>query len=343
MTTPPNYVVQLKDLLENLSAERGQVMIHETSKSWIFLAATHVYKLKKHVRDELQDLTSLRARHDNCLTEADLNRRLAPETYLGVIKVTRDDKGQLGLGGAAETIDWMVKMQRLPADQMLDAAITERATDAPDIRLSVERLAEKLVTFYSGCPTSNLKAAELITILEDQQKLNVACLRHPTFAQHHERFERVFDALAIAFPTHLKLFEARVEKGWIRECHGDLRPEHICLTDPPIVFDCLEFNRNLRLVDPFSEVMFLGMEADILGANWIKPMLLEHLVFGLLTCPDPRLLNFYEVLHALLRTRLCLAHLLVSNPRTPEKWMPLGLRYFEVAERLLCGADGLAR
>ncbi|MFY9205834.1 MAG: hypothetical protein WAO67_08875 [Yoonia sp.] len=343
MDRPPTSVAQIKRLIEGNSDDGAAVLLHETSKSWIFLTQDRVYKLKKQVRDDLQDLTSLRARFDNCLTEVDLNRRLAPDTYLGVIRVVRHSDGSLGLGGIADTVDWLVEMQRLPNDKMLDGIAADQTLPPAKIRFLVDQLAERLSGFYAVCPASQLNAAELMNIFHDQQEMNSMCLRNPLFAEFRPRFEAVFDALEIAFSRHFSLFETRVKAGWIRECHGDLRPEHICMTTPPIVFDCLEFNRNLRLVDPFSEIMFLGMEAAILGLEWIKPTLIAHLTTGLGECPAPELLGLYETQHALLRTRLCLAHLLMPNPRTPEKWLPLGLRYFDVAERSLFGPNGLAR
>ena len=332
-------MVQIKAFLARSDGGGASVVVRETNKSWIFLTPTHVFKLKKQVRDDLQDLTSLRARLDNCLMETDLNRRLAPKTYLGIIRVVKCSDGRLGLGTDGKTVDWLVKMRRLPADRMLDVAATMPAKDHASLKPQVERLAQKLIAFYNDSPVSLLGAAELLTGIQDQRQLNRACLLNPLFAAHHTRFGAVFDALDVAFATHLKLFEARVKAGWIRECHGDLRPEHVCLTPTPVVFDCLEFNRNLRLVDPFSEVVFLGMEAEMLGAAWIKPLLIARMASGLGTCPDTALLDLYASMHAMLRTRLCLAHLLVPTPRTPEKWMPLGLRYFKVAERLLCDTD----
>ena len=343
MERPPTSIAQIKRLIEENSDDGTALLLQETSKSWIFIAQDRVYKVKKQVRDDLQDLTSLRARFDNCLTEVDLNRRLAPETYLGVIRVVRHCDGSLGLGGNSETVDWLVEMQRLPADKMLDIIAVKDIDPTAQIRSSVDQLAQRLTEFYAHCPASQLNAFELIHIFHDQQKMNSTCLRNLLFAEFHPRFEAAFDALGIAFSRYFPLFESRVKAGWIRECHGDLRPEHICMTNPPIVFDCLEFNRNLRLVDPFSEIMFLGLEADILGLNWIKPTLITHLASGLGASPAPDLLALYETQHALLRTRLCLAHLLVPNPRTPEKWLPLGLRYFAVAERRLFGPNGLAR
>ena len=340
MTRYPDRILQIKQLLAR--REDTPIGLQETSKSWIFLGKYHVYKLKKQVRDDLQDLTSLRARFDNCMTEVDLNRRLAPDTYLGVVRIARQPDGRFALGGAAQTVDWLVKMRCLPAALMLDVVATVRPDFDSDLRSSIMVIADQLGSFYASAPVSNLDVTELATIILDQHERNFATLRHPMFKDHHARFETVYDAFKTALFAHLDLFEARVAKGWIRECHGDLRPEHICLTDPPIIFDCLEFNRTLRMVDPYSEVTFLGIEAEMLGAEWIKTILIDGLADRLTPCPDAKLLRLYEAIHAILRTRICLAHLLVSNPRTPEKWLPLGLRYLEIAQQRLLGPDGLA-
>lgn len=283
----------------------------------------------------MQDLTSLRARHDNTLTEIDLNRRLAPDTYLGAIRVVENADGGLCLGGPGQTRDWLVKMKRLPADRMLDVLMAKHEAEPSAMHPVMDRLTTELIAFYRDAPATNLRAEELATILDDQQEMNRATLLHPQFAALRTRFDAVFTAYDVMFDHFFPQLVIRAEGGWIRECHGDLRPEHICLSDPPVVFDCLEFNRNLRLVDPFSEIMFLGMECDLLGAGWIKPHLIKALETGLQDRPDSDLLRFYEVIHALLRARLCLAHLLVPKPRKPKKWMPLGLRYLEVAERAL--------
>ena len=332
-------VLDIKRLIEKTQGCTKACDVLESSKSWVFLTPNHVFKLKKQVRDDLQDLGSLRARLDNCLMESDLNRRLAPDVYLGIVPVVKSSDGSLSINGKGEVIDWFVKMRRLPEDRMLDVILSTHRKDSIRLRDDIEMLSRKLVAFYQISPVSLLRADELVAIFHDQQRLNRVCLLDSMFAEHHVRFRPVFSALEAAIALHFKALETRVNAGWIRECHGDLRPEHICLTDPPIVFDCLEFNRNLRLVDPFSEVVFLGMEAEILGAPWIKPLLIERMAAGLSGRPDPGLLGIYEALHALLRTRLCLAHLLAPTPRTPEKWMPLAMRYFHVAERLLCDKD----
>mgnify|MGYP001827299239 FL=1 len=316
-------------------AREGPGTVSETPKSWLFMTPAQVFKLTKPVRDDLQDLTPLRARHNNTLTEIDLNRRLAPDLYLGAVRVGRMADGTLALDQPkAETIDWLVKMRRLPADRMLDAQI---AGGVPQDCLaeSVDSLLPLLLEFYRTAPRTRLSAAELATIHEDQLAMAREVLLNPQFAEHHGRFKTVLDRLASCLPAMCGMLEKRVQAGAVVECHGDLRPEHICLAEPPLIYDCLEFNRTLRLSDPFSEAVFLGMECAILGADWIGPRLIEAFRQELQPAPDAALLRFYQACHATARARLCLAHLFVPRPRTPETWEPLALRYLTVAERSL--------
>jgi aminoglycoside phosphotransferase family enzyme len=128
------------------------------------------------------------------------------------------------------------------------------------------------------------------------------------------------------------MLEDRVKHGRIVEGHGDLRPEHICLSYPPVIIDCLEFSRAFRLVDPFDELTFLALECERLDAAWIGERLIERCADGLRDQPLPRLLEFYWTYRACLRARLALAHLLEPDPREPWKWVPLANRYLELAQ-----------
>ena len=226
-------------------------------------------------------------------------------------------------------------MQRLPESRMLNVIITTAPADRTGLAPLMERVADTLVDFYKAAPRSNLQAAELVTILQSQQSLAETVLFDPQFSAHHARFAAWIAGYNTAFGPFLAHYSKRAAQGWIRECHGDLRPKHICLTDSLVIFDCLEFNRNLRLLDPFQEVVQLGLETDILGETWIKPKMIDVVAEGLGHKPPQELLDFYEVSHAILRMRLCLAQLLVPNPRKPTKWLPLTLRYCDTVERLL--------
>lgn len=321
--------------LEERLGRRSKVKTKETSKSWVFLTADRAFKLKKPIRNGLQDLTPLCARHHNALTEVDLNRRLAPGTYIGLVRVGRDAKKALVFDDPdAETIDWLVEMHRLPAHRMLDAQISGGAARR-DLSASLSTLVQILSEFYRTAPVSRLTAAEFVTVLDGQLGQAREVLLNSAFAPHHPAVTEIFSKIAGIWPQLDIALERRVHAGVFVEGHGDLRPEHICLTERPVIFDCLEFNRTLRLVDPYSELAFLGLECAVLGADWIGPYLIDALEPELGPRPGSNLSALYEALHAILRARLCLAHLLEVSPRTPEKWAPLGQWYLETANRRL--------
>jgi aminoglycoside phosphotransferase family enzyme len=143
--------------------------------------------------------------------------------------------------------------------------------------------------------------------------------------------ERVERALAAS----RQALEDRVRQGQVVDGHGDLRPEHVCLADPIVIFDCLEFSRELRWSDPFDEIAFLGLECELLGAAWIGPALAQSLSERLGSRPSDDLTRFYRAFRAVMRARLTIAHLLDPVPREPAKWEPLAMRYLSIAETTL--------
>jgi aminoglycoside phosphotransferase family enzyme len=127
----------------------------------------------------------------------------------------------------------------------------------------------------------------------------------------------------------------RALSGALRDGHGDLRPEHIALLDPPRVIDALEFDAALRAQDPFEELAFLALECERLGAAWIGPRLMAQ---WSATCREPApgdLMPLYTARRALLRARLALAHLLEPDVRHTERWLPLARWYLQRASQAL--------
>ncbi len=303
------------------------VDIRETHMSWVFLTDDHVYKLKKPVRLPHLDFSTLEAREHNCRTEVHLNRRLADGIYLGVVPVTMDETGRPQLDGTGQIVDWLVKMHRLPEDRMLDAAIRAETVTVGEI----EDVADLLVRFYQGLEPGGISAADYVARFEQQLALDRSVLTDGLFNLPDDLAEQVLGKLSRALSIYLPVLEDGVREGRIVEGHGDLRPEHICLLDPPIVIDCLEFSHNLRLVDPFDDVAYLALECAVLDAGWIGESMLPRLSDGLGIETPTGLIAFYMAFRASLRARLSLAHLLDPQPRTPEKWAPLAIRYLEFA------------
>jgi uncharacterized protein len=260
-----------------------------------------------------------------------LNRRLAPDTYLDLVPLRRDRSGDFRLGGArGRIVDWLIKMRRLPQADMLD----RRIETGPLSRADIAPITSRLVAFYASCRPEKAGAEAYALHLRREQEINRKTLLQPRFglAGHAGSVVGRVDAL---MQEVAPLIEGRVAVGAIVEGHGDLRPEHVCLSSPPQIIDCLEFNRTMRIIDPYDEVDYLGMECEMLGAKWIRASLNAALPTSGIAPPDPALLTFYAAFRCLLRARLSIVHLLEKPIRHPAKWHPLALRYLRQAEREL--------
>jgi len=308
-----------------------QVDVIETHMAWVFLGGEFAFKMKKPVRYEFLDFTTLPSREFTCREELRLNRRLAPDVYLDVVPLRLDPAGTLTFAGDGLIVEWLVKMRRLPADRMLDYAIEHRTVTQADILAFVD----KLTAFYRSAPSVVQSLEQVIQRFAAEQERNIMTLSNARFALDHVTTAGVLQRMNGALSTVRPLLKMRVEMGAFLEGHGDLRPEHICLVSPPVVIDCLEFNRDLRLVDPFDEIAFLDLECQRLGAPWVGKTVLEICLQRLKPVPQARLLAFYSSARALMRARLALAHLTEPNPRTPEKWQPRASSYITLAAEAL--------
>jgi len=294
----------------------------ETHMSIVFLAGDAVYKLKKPVAYSFLDFSTLAARERTCRDELRLNRRLAPDVYLGLSRITREDDGALALDGKGPVVDWLVRMRRLPRECMLDRCIVDGSVTP----IQVEAVAVVLAKFYSALKPSSLGADDYVAQLRSEHRVNRAVLSGfvPEVSQP------LLDDVQRFLEEDSGLLRDRIGAGRIVDGHGDLRPEHVCLNTPPVVIDCLEFNERLRQVDPFDEITFLGLDCARLGAAWIGPLLLAQLSAALRDAADPRLLRFYARYRACIRARLALAHLDDPAPREPERWPRLARSYLQL-------------
>jgi aminoglycoside phosphotransferase family enzyme len=304
--------------------------ITETHMAWVFLAGRTVYKLKKPVRYSFLDFSTLAAREFYCREEVRLNSRLAPGVYLGVVPLCVNLQGKMNIEGRGQTIDWLVKMRRLPSEKMLDSCIQKRKLTSQ----SVQKVTDILCDFYRGADKADLTIAGFLSRISTELEEDESVLSHPEF-EVATTAAALLDRIRSLLVEVLPLIEERIESGVFVEGHGDLRPEHVCLTDPPVIIDCLEFNRSLRLLDPYDEICYLGMECTRLGASWAARELSARFAACYGRAPPAHLLSFYSCIRALLRARLALAHLLEPSPRTPEKWRPKALDYLALAEMAL--------
>lgn len=303
----------------------------ETRMSWVFLTDEHAWKLKKPMHVDGVDLTHVEARARHCREEVRLNRRFTDDVYLGAVALRATPSGALSLAHEGRDVDWLVKMRRLPETLMLDRMIGTGAARPPDVR----PVAEQLGRFYAASAPEPLTGAafraRLAARIAEQVRECCRFPRHLPVALVEDVGERQLAFLE----AHAGLLDARVDAGRVVEGHGDLRPEHVCLEVPPRIIDCLDFSRELRVVDAAEELGFLALECERLGAPRMRREIFD--AYGSVSGdhPDARLVDFYQAVHASLRARLAIRHLDEAVPRHPEKWPALARDYLRLAAQRL--------
>ncbi len=300
----------------------------ETHMSWVFLTDTRAYKLKKPVRYDFLDFSTIDARRADCLEELRLNRRLAREVYLGVVALTSGAHGELSLHGRGTPVDWLVKMRRLPAQRMLDRVIREGQVRREEVR----RAAEVLARFYRRARPVGMTPVAYRKRLETDIRDNLRELTLPRFHLPAPLVRRISAAQLDVIQRMPGLLDARALDGRIIEAHGDLRPEHICLGPEPAVIDCLEFKREFRLLDPVDELAFLAMECEQLDAASVGDLFLA--TYSRITgdYPSPELVYLYKSFRACLRAKIAIWHTKEPTGRPAGHWSRVAQSYLRRAE-----------
>jgi aminoglycoside phosphotransferase family enzyme/predicted kinase len=230
--------------------------VSETHSAVVFFTGDRAYKLKKPVDLGFLDFSTPQAREAACHRETELNRRFAPDVYLGVAEV-RDPAGQ--------TCDHLVMMRRLPADRRLAALVRSGVP----VREPVRRVARILATQHAS-------ASQSPEIARQGSRDALWCRWKDNFAQIRQLPADLVDTSIIDEAEHLAdrflaerdpLFAARAQAGRIVDGHGDLLADDIfCLDDGPRILDCLDFDDRLRWVDGLDDAAFLAMDLERLSA-----------------------------------------------------------------------------
>jgi uncharacterized protein len=273
----------------------------QTHLSVVFLAGEFAYKLKKPVRFDFVDLSTLDRRRQLCHDEVRLNRRLSPDLYLGVVPITETASG-IRVGGDGSPLEWAIQMHLLPETRMMDRLL--RAGD-----LSVEQvkhLAELIADFHlraeTGPKISAFGTPDALRGLWDEHfaQTRGAVGRTVSLLQ-----DGLLQATARAWLARKDaLLRRRTTEGRIRDGHGDLRTSAVCFTDPIQVFDCLEFSQRFRSGDVASEVAFLVMDLALNGRADLGEGFVRRYVERSGDQELPALLVFYACYRACVRGKV---------------------------------------
>ncbi len=327
----PDYI-QFLQQKENYPHPAEDVTLVQTHISFVLLAGDSVYKWKKPVDFGFLNFSTLVKRKYYCEQELELNRRLCPDLYEEVVTLNVEGDS-FSLNGSGEVVEYGIKMSRMPEERMMGKMMTDHKVT----RGHIDAIIDQLVPFYGS-------AAGDAAIMEFGTASSVAVNVLENFEQTEsfvgqgaitqEQFEMI-SAYSKEFLSHEDRFQARIDAGNIRDCHGDMHSANICLTDPVSIFDCIEFNERFRYTDVAADVAFLAMDLDFHGEEELSNYFIKQFVAKSGDDELPVMLNFYKCYRTYVRAKIAL--FTASDPAVDaaikEDCIEQARKHFLLAER----------
>lgn len=297
---------QLPVLLARPQAYPGRhesVEVRETHISWVFLVGRRAYKLKKPLVLPFLDYSTASRRREVCHEEVRLNRRLAPELYLGVRGVVPTSEGvALANEDDPRAVDYVVEMRRYDERDTVSARLDRGEL----MRSEIDRVARRLARFHGSCQRDGGGERGSVRIGGEVRR-NVAELLELVEQRRERARVRLLGGFMASFvAAHRAELDARAARGTIRECHGDLRAEHVLLRPRVRVVDCVEFDRDLRMLDVADDLAFLAMDLAALGGERFAVELVEAYRGAGGDCGEDALVAFFAAHRALVRAKVLL-------------------------------------
>lgn len=327
----PDYIQFLLQK-ENYPHPAEGVTLVQTHISFVLLAGDSVYKWKKPVDFGFLNFSSLEKRKYFCEQELELNRRLCPDLYEEVVTLNVDGDS-FCLNGSGEVVEYGLKMSRMPEDMMMGRMMADRKVT----RQHIDSIIDQLVPFYvNAAGDSSIKEfgtakSVAVNVLENFEQTEGFVGQG---AITKEQFDNI-SAYSKEFLSHEDRFQARIDAGKIRDCHGDMHSANICLTDPVSIFDCIEFNERFRYTDVAADVAFLAMDLDFHGEEELSNYFIEQFVTKSCDAELLGMLNFYKCYRTYVRAKIAL--FTASDPAvdavTKEACIEQARKHFLLAEQ----------
>ena len=238
----------------------------------MFIAGDYAYKVKKPVNFGFLDFSSLEKRKHFCEEEVRLNRRLAPDLYLGVLPIRATSQGPRVGASEGEVLEWCVLMRRFAEEDVLAARLEKGRFDPA----WVDVLAQDLARFHMQAERAPQGFGEPQALAEYVLDNLREAARHPD-AVSRELVASLFAWAEKELAAKAPLVQKRVQEGCVRACHGDLHLGNIVLwRGRPVPFDCIEFNDAFRFIDIANDIAFLAMDLDARGRTDLALRLLSR-------------------------------------------------------------------
>lgn len=334
-----NQSSMIDDLLNpaSLPDKTGKVSLVQTHISMVFVADQFVYKVKKPVDFGFLDFTTLEKRKYYCHQEVKLNQRLARDVYIGVLPVVYDGKHHRIGEGKGKIVEYAVKMKKIPDEMLMKSVFSRGELGAGHLR----EIARLLARFHLGAEQSTeidkYGEPEAFKINTDEnfqqtEKYIDATINGEDFRLLRQWTEKFYS-------QNEALFYERIRAGKIRDCHGDLHMEHVCLTERVSIIDCIEFNDRFRYTDTVADIAFLLMDLEFHGGKPYADQLWK--LYGEQTgdADIDVLLTFYKVYRAYVRGKVNSFQINDEHmgPEKRQEAAQSATRYFQLARSYLEG------
>jgi aminoglycoside phosphotransferase family enzyme/predicted kinase len=298
--------------------------VHETHTGVVVLAGDRAFKAKKPVLTDFLDFRTPEQRERACRREVELNRRLSPDSYLGVAHLS-DPRG-----GPAEPI---VVMRRYHDEDRL-ASIARRDADGP-VRGLLDTIAAVLARFHERAERGPaIDAQGESGAIEKRWRDNLVELDRYADTLPAETLSRIRRLATEFIAGREPLFRRRIEDRLIVDGHGDLLADDIfCGQDEPALLDCLEFDDKLRYVDCVDDAAFLAMDLEFIGRKDLGEHFLRRYAAHSAHTAPPGLARFYVAYRAVVRAKTDCVRLSQGKPEAADD----AARHLAIADEHLRG------
>jgi aminoglycoside phosphotransferase family enzyme len=245
---------------------QDEVQHVETHISHVFLTPQRAYKAKKPLKLSFLDFRALETRRYYTEQELTLNRRLAPKMYRAVRPVYQSAPGVFAWEPPtpqAGVFDYVLEMLRMDEDYRMDKWLRRHPLE----NRHLDQLAKTIAQFHQNAePVSRIAQNALAGQYRDLQTVGDWLSEHLGEMQI-ESMSKMLEQAEHWLSAHQALLEQRNTQGWVRDVHGDLHTKNIFLYDPPVIFDCIEFNADFRQIDVLNDIAFLCMDLEAMGLS----------------------------------------------------------------------------
>ncbi|UCE95899.1 MAG: hypothetical protein JSV51_09420 [Candidatus Bathyarchaeota archaeon] len=308
-------VVEALRMPEAYDEDIDRIEMVQTHISFVFLTKNFAYKVKKAVDLGFLDFTTLEKRRLFCEKELELNKRLCGDMYLGVVSINRSDR--IKIEGEGETVEYAVKMKRMPQERMMNKLLEKNEIG----NKLIDRLAKIISDFHSKADI-NRRISEFgsSSIIETNWKENFEQTQEfVDETMPKEDLELIRERIIGFMKRNVSLFRKRIIEGRVRDCHGDIHSGNIFITERIYIFDAIEFNERFRFSDTASDIAFLAMDLDYKKRSDLSDFFITRYVYYSQDQELTQLLPFYKCYRAYVRGKVTSFKLKDPNVVDEEK------------------------